>query len=258
MKKENILNELRSEIDEWLQQKENRNIVLLAKKSDVNETSIRRAYNQQSLLKSDNLLKLLVYLKNEPRLKSLVNRCPESISCYLKSSFPHLMMNESAKTEIAFELDEALNDFYSYVIYKRISHRDCVSRQNIFSWLGELGETKLEELIGREIITEDINGVLHVIKNDFSLSPHLLKRHTHKLIDVFFKPDEIVDGGPGMLRNISESVNIDGYKRVQEVLLEASNEVLKTINANPGKIPLVYVGMLDSMSFSNKNIIGAL
>ena len=258
MKKENILNELRSEIDEWVEQKENRNIVLLAKKSDVNETSIRRAYNQQSLLKSDNLLKLLVYLKNEPRLTALINSCPDHIASSLKNSFPHLMMNESRKTEVAFELDEALNDFYSYVIYKRISHKDCISKQDIFSWLGELGKTKLDELIGREIITEDANGVLHAIKNDFSLSPRLLKRHTHKLIDVFFKPDDIIDGGPGMLRNISESVNVNGYKRVQEVLLEASNEILKTINANPGKIPLVYVGMLDSMAFSNKNIIGAL
>ncbi len=258
MNKENILNELRSEIDEWIAQKENRNIVQLAKKSDVNETSIRRAYNQQSLLKSDNLLKLLVYLKDEARLTKLINRCPESIARYLKNSFPHLMMNESSGTKVAFELDEALNDFYSYVIYKRISHRDCVSRQNIFSWLGELGKTKLDELIGREIISEDINGTLHAVKSDFSLSPNLLKRHTHKLIDVFFKPDQIINGGPGMLRNISESVNIDGYKRVQKVLLNASNEILKTINENPGEIPLVYVGMLDSMSFTNKNITGAL
>lgn len=50
---------------------------------------------------------------------------------------PHLKYDHETTCET--ELSNSLEDFHSYLVYKRISHEDGVSKENIAQWYGEIG-----------------------------------------------------------------------------------------------------------------------
>lgn len=233
--------------------------MMLSRDSGIAETTLRRIFNRQGAVPNpDTVVRLLAFLTQETSIPALTDRFPDAIGGFLARSFPFLAQPHARQASAAPVLNEALRDFVSYVIFKRVSHADRVTHADVVAWLGEMGRVKLEALKSAELIGEKSDGTLHCHTKHFSITdPELLKSHVSQLISQFHKPANARRGGPSMLRSVSESVSAEGARKVKAILDEAAKRILETLDSHPGSIPLMFVGVVDTLDFKEYPAEGA-
>ncbi|HTL11321.1 MAG TPA: hypothetical protein VL588_02455 [Bdellovibrionota bacterium] len=249
--REALLTGLREQIDLYLAGNPVRNLLMLSRDSGVAETTLRRIYNRQgSTPNPDTVVRLLSFLSGETTIPGLCERFSGGIASFLKQSFPFLARAQARQSNASPVLNEALRDFTAYVIFKRVSHSDPVTRRDVESWLGEMGRVRLDGLVAAELIGEKADGTLFCHSRHFSITDaDLLRSHASQLIAQFHKPRNAMRGGPSMLRSVSESVSAEGARKVKAILDEASRRILETLDTHPGQIPLMFVGAVDTLDF---------
>lgn len=248
--KEQVLEHLRRALDDYLNQNASRNLVSLSKSCKVNESTLRRAYNKQSVPTPDNMVKILIGISGEKSIYKLSKLYSNEIGEYLHEAFPNLVHEASSDTSDLSINEDTFRDFHKYLVFKRIAHRDQVTRKDIKELLGDLGLNKLNELITEELVSESNDGILKTSEKEFSLPLTIYKQHCPRLIELFFKPQEALNGGLSMIRNISDSVDLNGFEEALKILTRASSDLYKVVKANPGSIPLLYVSMIDTLAFN--------
>ncbi|MBT3235612.1 MAG: hypothetical protein HN353_06660 [Bdellovibrionales bacterium] len=250
--KEVILTQFRQIVDGWLNEKEVRNIVLLSTQSKVSESVIRRAYNQQTLPNAENMLRILSAVSDKKAIHKLIADHPGAIADYLNKAFYHYL-NEEEKGEEPTERidwDEHTRDFNSYLVIKKVSHRTVTFRSDILSLFGQMGLNSLDRLVEAGIIEEWGDGRLTFKPTKFSLNTECLKHHVASLIETFFKPQVALAGGNSLISNISEDVNQNGFNKCKNILFNANEQINRVIHDHPGKIPLLFTAMVDTMDFN--------
>ncbi|MBF0316159.1 MAG: hypothetical protein HQK52_22245 [Oligoflexia bacterium] len=238
---------LRSIIDQYLEQNGNRNISKLAQSAGISEAALRKAYNKQCVLRPENLLKILKIISSSENIFDITSYGDNYFKPYLSG----LIHYDENKRQTCTIIDtQEINDFYKYVIIKRVSHRDEIRREDIRNLFGEMGLKKLDEMILTETIIEkeDILA-LNITTTAFSLPPHLYSTHVGDLIKTFFKYQNAIDNY-STIRTISNSVDQEAYLQIMTVLANASNEIQKISDSSSGNIPFIFCGMVDQLNFN--------
>jgi hypothetical protein len=248
--KEEILTQFRQIVDDWIAEKEVRNIVLLSAQSKVSESVIRRAYNQQTLPNAENMLRVLSAISNEHKIHSLIVNYPGAIAEYFKKAFHHYLQEEEAgKTPEDIDWGEYTRDFNAYLVIKKVSHRTVTFRSDIAALFGQMGLQSLDRIVTAGIIEEWGDGRLTLKASTFRLSSEQLKHHVASLIETFFKPEVAMAGGNSMISNLSEDVDQAGFNKCKNILFDTDKQISRILHDHPGKIPLIYTAMVDTLDF---------
>ena len=78
--------ELQSLISHWLNEKDDRRLAKLARYAGVTENCLRRVMNQNSLPTTENLHKILLYLKKAKTNQQLVDQLPVTLGDQLPTN----------------------------------------------------------------------------------------------------------------------------------------------------------------------------
>lgn len=246
----NYRNQISNLIRDWIKNNPLSNISDFSRKSGVAESSIRRIFTNDDTgsISIENLIKICITLSGNNKLSSLHLNFSDPLKSKILE-FTKLFSHDEAhlkydrETTSETELNNSLEDFHTYLVYKRISHEDGVSKENIAQWYGEIGLNCLDSLIQKELVLQS-NGVLLVKYPYFSLPLSLVKNHAGKLIDLFYKPETQYN----LMSSMSGSVNVDGYGDIIDILSEAKLKIEKVFELKKGNIPTIAIGFADTMT----------
>ena len=242
-----LINEIKSHIDMWLAAKPNRNITSLAREAGVSESCTRRIYNNNSVPKNDNLMKILVVLSGESSIERLRKHF-ESQAQVLK-----FLMNNYSFLESASFVDDAtpllrdeihIEDYHSFLVYAFASNRTPITPANVTTMLGVIGELALEDLVEKGLIKVNSNNYLEPKVKNLRPSKDLIKRHLPDIAKMFFKLDNPFNCH--ILQ--SETVSKKGYGLAMDAFEKFLAEIGNVIQNNPGEVPLVVAGFLDTLT----------
>lgn len=246
-----LCNQLKDMVDGYFGSYPNVSINGLAKKSGVGATTIRRIINGS--LKGDpaphTVLNLVSSIKKETNLANIILRTNGAIRILLEDSFGSFVAElESYKYDP--NLNQELTDPIKYIIYKLSSNRIGTSKTTILNMFGFLGEEHLNELIKKGLLfTED--GRIHAKEKNFSIDINLAVKHTPFLLN-FYKPEEIKEGH-NLFYSLSESLSIEGIKKIKEIQKAAIKEIHTIMNSPyfEGEIPYFSFFCMDTLNLSN-------
>lgn len=253
---ENILNysktvaaeSLYSLVNDWINSKESRSVSLLARESGVNESSVRRIITSKIIPSTDNLHKIISYIRSGSSHKALLESLSPELQKHLRFELTYLQFEEFEKYVSMTDKENLLPDFVHQTIFERSSIGDGLFENEIVEMFGNFGRVALDNLIVNNLVSSKEGlVVVNPLYKKHSWSTDLYKNFLSKAIENFYKTET----QNNYLFCMNEGVSIKGYCDVMDVLESASNNILKIIETNPGKIPLSVGGFMDTLTYKN-------
>jgi transcriptional regulator with XRE-family HTH domain len=237
--------ELREFIDGWLRTDASRSISHLARESGVNESTVRRMYNNAKRPSGENLFKILVCLTDSKDAPEALKRVPVAIRSYVKKHYPFTKLLEDVQAVQSSELSEAISDFDAYVVFKLAANYGGTTRSEILTQFGVKGTEILKGLLEKSLVSESETGLVTSNISEFSLPKSLTVQHASRLIQSFSKSSTEIN----YLLSSSDGVDVDGYGQIMDVLEEAASKISEIKKKHVGKIPMFTVLALDTVSY---------
>lgn len=242
-------NDLKEIILAWISENPNiRSASQLARDSNVSESCIRRIINDGSLPSSDNLFKLVSYLK-PGSCKQVLENSGAKISEILKLAKPYLDDSGNGKVLMpaAPSLEKTLSSFTVRTIFFLSSFDDGLTVKKANEMFGEAALSAVEYLKSNSgCIVKD--GVIYTTTNEATLvmTSEFFKSYLPELIVNFSKPNSKGSFNSCAINQVSK----EGYLKLFDHLVQSTKEMVKIINENPGTIPVFVGSSMDTISFS--------
>lgn len=245
-----VLAQLREQAMGWLSADDRRNAAHLARTADVSETSVRRLLNGDALPSPQNSLKVLMTVTGIKNVRKLQARFPGPVANYLADKFPMLASEEGETTDAAsVELEMELRDPEKAVILHRLSHRDNVTKKELFETIPTpRTAVALDDLIKKGFVRENGPYLEAENKTIAMLDYDALLRCSQRMEDLWFKSSNATVPGANLIRLYTESVSQKGYIKIQEILRKASYEIYQVMESEPGDIPMFFKAMIETMN----------
>lgn len=227
----------------------------IAKRAGVASTTLRRLMqdDNRSKVQAHVVLNLSSYILKENNIKNLINITNGYIQEELLSNFSNFI-DENKKYTTDEEINYTLSDPIAYIIYKMAANHNGIHTFKINEMFGELGLSKLDLLIARDIVVND-DGMIHAKSKNFALDLQTAKKHLTTL-SKFYKPEE-VELDLNIMYSQSESINKETIKKIKDIQREASvkiHELLSDKN-NWGEYPYFTINLGETLNFKNKREI---
>jgi len=242
-----LINEVKGLIDAWLATNANRNITSFARESGVSESCVRRLYNNNTVPQNDNVMKMLTVLSGQSSIEGLKRHfdSQKNICKFLLSNYSFLesatfidqckpLLNEEAHIE----------DYHAFLVYALASNRTTITALDIKNMLGLVGEMALEELIAKGQISISASNYLEPKIKNIRPSKELIKKHLPDLTKMFFKLENQYNCHVLM----SETISKKGYGLAMDVYEKFLADMGHVIQNNPGEVPLVVAGFMDTLT----------
>lgn len=240
------IRELSHILNSYLEQREHLSLNSLAKNMNIAETTLRRIKNSElkRLPKNETILKVLSYIYKSSDLYELrSNLNPTSLGAYLSEEF---LLSDSNQKHSVQIIDESVSDQISYLVFKLASNSCGTTKDEVKRMFGELGIKSLEalELDG---LVRDSDGTIHSKISTFKVSNKYFVRN-FKAVSDFIKVDSPGDN-PNLFYNLSESVNLDAFKKIHKAQKNALKEITSIMNqeTSRGDIPLFILSAVDTL-----------
>jgi transcriptional regulator with XRE-family HTH domain len=244
----NKVSELSLLIEEYLLQNANVSINALAMRMGIAETTLRRIRGGLSkrLPNSENLLKIVFYIFKSRDLYVVRDLLPTALKEHFISVY---LLFESGESNPVIEIDNSIIDNQiTYLVLKLASNHSGVKRDEVLRLFGELGLRSIEKLILVEIVIEE-EGTFKTNLNSFRLPDNSFINNFKSVAD-FIKIDPEKRVGPNIYHNLSESLNLDGLVRLQNIQKKAVQEMTTILNDTKfkGELPVFSLVAVDTIS----------
>ena len=223
----------------------NRDITSLSRKTNISESSVRKASRGETIPRLENLIDLLCVVNNiveeeyEKKIWDIYALYKDTpVGDHIDSHFKDIKQlkkkyfnkpNNEYKTK---KLDDSLinkitDDPISYFIYKmssNVNHK--IFRNDIKSMFGIIGEKKLDELIKSGILLQE-NHEIKIANKDFDffqLPYESCKKMIPELLTYFFPKEN-----DGFYFNFSELLSEHTFDKLIEILNDILLEKVKQI-----------------------------
>jgi len=247
-----VSEQLKELIDRYLLANPNTSINSLSNKSKVGATTLRRIINKT--LKGDpsphTSLNIVSALTNEKKLGHLIKMFNGPLGDSLNDAFSPYAEVESRHINDV-DINEALNDGMTYLIYKLAANRTGVTKIAIAESFGAIGIVKLKSLMDKKMVVEE-GDYIHAKEKDFSLDIEIVKKHLPELMK-FYKVENI-ERGSNVLYSLSETINKDGVNKIREISRNAAKEVYRVLNSPyyEGEIPFFSIILGDTLAVESE------
>jgi len=245
--------ELKDLINSWLSEKDSRNIAALARGAGVGENCIRRILNSNSMPVTENLHKIVVFIKGDDKHQNLLSSLSTNLKNHIKFELSYLNFDELKDYKSMAAFEEHLSDYSTQFIFERSSMGSGISFEEIKNLFGEIGLSKINTLIELNLVSNN-NGII-LVNKDYQYhtwSTSLYKKFIPETIKNFYKTESQIN----YLFNVNEGVSTKGYARIMDVLENAYKQIQDIANNEKGEIPVAVAGFMDTLSnndyFSNK------
>lgn len=241
------ISELSDLIQKYLNERPNLSLNALAIRSEVPETTLRRISKGElkRLPKNETILKILSYIFQTEKLREIAERSPTDLALFMKAEY---MLSDEQANSPQINLDRFLPDQVSYLVFKLASNSSGVYRGEIERLFGELGLGALEKLLKAAVIKFDGEKYKSAFES-FRLSDESFVDN-FKAVSNFIKTDPEKRRTPNFYYNLSESLSDVGLRKVREIQVEATRQVLKIMNDSQyhGEIPVFNLVAIDSLN----------
>lgn len=237
--------ELKDLINNWLSEKDSRNIAALARGAGVGENCIRRIVNSNSMPVTENLQKIVVFIKGADQNKNILSSLSSNLQSHIKFELSYLNFEEVQEYVSIADIENQIPTFVERAIFERSSIHNGISIQEVKDLFGQNGVNSVEKLVKNNFVTT---------QNDYVIVNEKLKYHSWSFqsakslacdsLQFFFKTHT----NTNYMFNLNEGVNITGYCEIMDALEKAHKAISQIAKNNPGKIPLTVTGAMDTMT----------
>lgn len=247
-----LCEQLKNIIACYLTDNPNTSVNSLSHKSKVGASTIRRILNcsVKGNPSPHTILNIVSAISNEKKLTKLVKMFDGELGKSLLDSFGAFVELESDHS-CDVDINEALEDRVSYIIYKLAANRTGVSKVEVGSLFGHIGMERLKVLLDKKIVKE-IEGTIHACEKQFSLDLKVMTKHLPALVR-YYDPEQ-VEMGLNIIYNLSESINEDGIKKIKKITREAAKSIYQVMNSPyyEGDIPFFSVLLGDTLNLQTE------
>jgi len=240
--------DLQNLLNDYLESSINFSLNALSKKICVPETSLRRIKNGdlRRLPKIDNVLKILKYIYKTDSLYEIVKLAPEELSKELQEKLV-IDIEDNCTTRLVVDLEKFINDQVAYLVYKLASNTNGVKSSEVNRLFGEHGVQTLLNLEKAGVITNN-DKVFKTIQGTFRMSDDRFVEN-FKSVSNFIKTDPEKIKTPNLYMNLSESLNIEGLKRIKAIQVRAIRETRKVLSCDEykGHLPVFNLIAVDTL-----------
>ncbi len=239
--------ELSDLIQNYLLERPRLSLNAIALRSDVPETSLRRLYKRdlKRMPKNQTVIKILCYLYQTDNLAEIRKQVPENLRNYMNKEF---LLEEDSERAPQINLDRFLPDQISYLVFKLASNSSGVKYQEILRMFGEMGIDSITKLEKAAVVKRVDDSYISAFES-FRLSDDRFIDN-FKAVANYIKTDPEKRQAPNFYYNLSESLNEQGLKKIRDIQIKATRQVLKIMSdkSNHGVIPVFNLIAIDTLN----------
>ncbi|QDK44680.1 hypothetical protein DOM22_05645 [Bdellovibrio sp. ZAP7] len=247
MDRTNLVTEVKGQIDTWLSAKESRSVTALARAAGVSESCVRRLCNDDRSPLPDNMLKILMAVSQKSSIEDLKTHFESSngIQRFLLHNYSFLEKATYIDScTPLLEKEKSIDEYLPFVVYLMSANRTRIHKNEITRLLGLMGEMALDSLVSDGFLKIEADGIITALVTDVRPSKELIRKHLPDLTKMFFKLDHDFNGFALM----SESVSKKGYGLAMDVYEKFLADMGEVIQNNPGEVPLIVSGFMDTLT----------
>ncbi len=239
--------ELSTLIQTYLKERPQLSLNAIAIRSEIPETSLRRLSKGElkRMPKNQTVLKLLSYLYQTESLIKIRDQVPGALRDFMNKEY---LLSEDSVVSPQINLDRFLTDQISYLVFKLASNSSGVKQDEIKRLFGEVGLEAINKLVKAAVVKVD-NATFYSAFESFRLSDESFVEN-FKAVSSFIKTDPEKRTAPNFYYNLSESLNEAGLKKIREIQVRATSQVLNIMNdkTNHGDIPVFNLVAIDTLN----------
>ncbi|MBT7609836.1 MAG: hypothetical protein HN576_08770 [Bacteriovoracaceae bacterium] len=244
-----ILEQLQSNVRSYLDKNKRISLNGLSKRCAVSEPTLRRIMNGKikTLPMLSTIIDILCTLNKADSVNELITFYEDTpIGEFLSNNYS-VLSESNFNYEFSAELNEALRDNVSYLIYKLSANRKGVTAQKIEKLFGHHGMDKLKYLHSLNLVTIKLD-IVRSVTEGFSLSHDQFIPH-FKAVSDFIKTEQSQVQKKNLFYNFSESINEQAHKEILSIQKAALKKITKILNddSNSGDTPIFILSAVDTL-----------
>ncbi len=247
VEKSTLVSELQQIIKSWINEKPKiRSVAGLARATRVTDATIRRLLNTNAKIVDDSILKLLVHVFESHTFDAIsasLATKPETLKWFHRH-YSFMKAAPSPLFQYSPIAEEMAVNPMAFSVYSTVLIFSKVSPDYIKDQFGMRGIVELEKMISKDILFVKDNNIY--IKKDLYLKIQKTQmvRLMPDLMKFFFKEDHIINAYLLEIRTVSKK----GYQELMSLYSKLSHEMVALFDKNPGDIPIIAAGFLDSFT----------
>lgn len=248
VEKTKLVEEIQDVLNSWLNEKSDvRSVASLSRATGVADSSIRRLLNSGIKIQDDSVFRLISHVFDIQTFEGISNSLvtkPETLKWFQKS---YAYMKESAvlqQYKYSPTADVISENPISLSIYSLISESRKISPGYIKEQFGAIGDFELEKLLQKQVVFLEEDGSLRAKDSMLKLTKDQVVDNLPDLTRIFLKKDHDFNG---RILDIS-SVSKQGYIKMMDAVDKFANEISQIEKDNPGDIPVITAGFLDTLT----------
>lgn len=236
-------------VNKWMDLSPARSVAALARSSSVSDSSLRRLMNDNVLPSNENVGKIMHYLLGATKNRDLVENNDQTVVDLVKFVMPFKAF-EAVKdySVIAPSVEEALDSSTKQLIFAKASVGKGIMKQEILEDFGKLGIKASEDLLKKGLLIS--SGEVFTVTPEcskHSISLEMTKEILSLAIQTYYKPETDTN----FVHATYDSVSKQGYGQIMDVYMKAYNDILSIIKEQPGNVPVIAGGFIDTMTTSD-------
>lgn len=250
-----ILEQIQGSVRTYLDKNKRISLNGLSKRCAVSEPTLRRIMNGRikTLPMLSTIVDILCTIHKVDSLNELIEiyRGTE-LGDFLNNNF-NVLSESNFDYEFSVELNEALRDDVSYLIFKLAANRTGVRTSKIEKLFGHHGVEKLKTLKNLNLIKIE-GGIIKTVVEGFSLSHDQFIPHFKAVAD-FIKAEQSNVQKKNLFYNFSESVNEAALKEILSIQKSALKKITKILNddQHAGDLPLFVLSAIDTLDIEEED-----
>ncbi len=245
-----LLNELQTVLQDYLNQKSNMSLNGLSKKCTISEPTLRRILKGQvkTLPNITTILDILITISGDTNTENISKKYPGPISKFLKSMIPQI---EDCNTEYNSELNVELKTPIRYLIFKLASNATGVSQKKVTDLFGIHGISALQDLLDKGFVIKS-NEVFFSKSKNFTGSHNEFVTNFKSISDFIKTRNSVTKTNLNpLLANYSESISFNAYKEIVKIQKKSLQKIraIMSEEKSKGPVPLFVLSALDTLDF---------
>ncbi len=240
--------ELSTLLENFLLENKNVSINALSMRMGVAETTLRRVRsgNLKRLPNNDNLLKIIFYLFKSTDLGVIKNLLPPGLKNFFVREY--VIVENSINNPVTVIDPSIIDSQITYLVLKLASNHSGVKKEEVLRLFGELGLMSAKHLEREDIVYEEEN-IFKCKLSAFRLDDNSFIRNFKTTAEfITTEPEKRI--GPNLYHNLSESLNLEGLTRIQEIQKKAVKEICEILNDEKfkGELPVFALVAVDTLN----------
>lgn len=239
-----LLQHLREYINRYLQENSMRSLASLAQQARVPDSTLRRVAKEDTMPSLGVVIAILSVTATTEEAKHFLNIYFPRSSAHFDAMFYHPKVTSERSKNKRCPSENAIDDEISLSIIQLCASCLDVYDQDIERRFGEYGLQRLEDLINIEIIYREKDGSLRQVSQVLEQNVDDCLSYIEMQIKLFHTRH--LGTRAAMLASVSESISLEGLRRLKEQGVKYIKRVAKIVQDHPGELA-VYVAALQNV-----------